>query len=172
MSNSAEKLEPQIVESQTEGDTLKITPSVHFVAETEEARRKKREIHADRATIGRAREVDFKRRVWHGVTETYQHLKTREQLRRYHDEGVNITSPSAAFNEAKPQIHELRASEREEAESLALQNSLDPDVYTGYRDRDFLHKLEAGNAGVCGSGKELGPIFLGRAKEIISQFAL
>ena len=172
MSNSAEKLEPQIVESQTEGDTLKITTSVHFVAETEEARRKKREIHADRATIGRAREVDFKRRVWHGVTETYQHLKTREQLRRYHDEGVNITSPSAAFNVAKAQIDELRASEREEAESLALQNSLDPDVYTGYRDRDFLHKLEADNAGVDDNGNELGPIFLGRAKEIISQFAL
>jgi len=163
MSNSAEKLKSHIAKAEIEGDTLKISTSVHFVAQTEESRRKKREIHADRATIARARERSFGGRMWHGLTETYQRLHTRDQLRSYHDEVEDIASESAAFNQAKAQIDTLRASEKEEAEALALKTNILPDIST--RDRLFLASEEtAGSA----SQKRI----ISQARKLVSGFTL
>lgn len=165
MAHIQEKLKTNLAASRVDGDTLKVDASVYFVAKTESARRKDRDFHADRAHIARAGELGFLGRMWHGLAETYYQKTTRRLLREYHDNGTNVTlgRPSAAFDEAKAQIAQLKANEDAEAEALAISTNLSPENYV---NRDYLHFLDSETADT------VGVEIANRARELVTEFTL
>lgn len=162
MANIQESIIPNLVDSQVDGDTLKVNANVHFVEQNEASRRRGRDLLADRVTIARAHELGFWRRMGHGLTETYQHLRTRELLASYHDNSTAINLNSAAMDEAVQAVGEIRANEGNEAQALALKTNLTD----RFADEDAISILDGSSAGSLEQQQ-----ILASARDIVANYA-
>src|SRR3990172_4155863 len=128
MAIDQERVKNHIIRTAVDGDTLRVSAVPHIVAESEASRRKNRDVLADRATIAGAAERGFLGRMWYGLTETYQHLRRREALARFHDAGEDINLNSNAFEQAKDRVREMVGQERDEADATAISRNINHDV--------------------------------------------
>ncbi len=113
MSIDQERVKNHIIRTAIDGETLKVSAVPHVVTESEESRRKNRDVLADRATIAGAAERGFMGRMWYGLTETYQRLRRRDALQRFHDTGEDVQLGSVAFEQAKDRVREMVNQERD-----------------------------------------------------------
>ncbi len=162
MAIDQERVKNHIISAEVTGDTLRINAVPHIVTESEESRRKNRDVLADRATIAGAAERGFFGRMWYGLTETYQRLRRRDALRELHDNGNDINLGSAALDRAKDQVREMVAQERDEITATAISRNVSNDIGRG----DMTHVLDEETAGT-----ERDEEIILWARSIISEYA-
>ncbi len=162
MAIDQERVKNNIVRAEVDGDTLKFAAVPHVVTESEESRRKNRDVLADRATIAGAAERGFMGRMWYGLTETYQRLRRRDALRELHDNGNDINLGSAALERAKDQVREMITQERDEITATAISRNISNDVGEG----DSTWVLDEDTA-----GSERQEEIVAWARSIVSEYA-